>query len=171
MPCRRESKRAYYAKNGDPWVKANRSKANEKARKYARANPEKVKALNAAWMAANKDKTKARKAAWYAATKEQRATTRKAYEKANPEKVNAKDARRKAAKLRAMPAWANQFFIEETYDLAQRRSKLFGFKWHVDHVVPLQSSVVCGLHVPANLAVIPWLQNHAKGNRYWPGMP
>jgi hypothetical protein len=72
---------------------------------------------------------------------------------------------------RAMPAWANQFFIDEIYDLAQLRKRHTGIEWHVDHIVPLKSSAVCGLHVEHNLQVIPGAENRSKRNRHWPNMP
>jgi hypothetical protein len=83
----------------------------------------------------------------------------------------AQRARRRAAQLRATPAWANYFFLEEAYDLARRRTERTGFSWHVDHIVPLQGKTVCGLHVENNLQVIPGSINRSKGNRVWPYMP
>lgn len=71
----------------------------------------------------------------------------------------------------ARPSWANRFFMNEAYDLARRRTATTGFAWHVDHVVPLRSKVVCGLHCERNLSVIPGAHNHSKGNRHWPDMP
>lgn len=85
--------------------------------------------------------------------------------------VNADTAKRHAAKMRAIPAWANKFFIEEIYVLSALRTAMFGFQWHVDHIVPLQSELVCGLHTEANLRVIPWIDNVRKHNRHWPDMP
>jgi 5-methylcytosine-specific restriction endonuclease McrA len=44
-------------------------------------------------------------------------------------------------------------------------------KHEVDHIVPLKSPLVCGLHVEHNLQVIPATQNRRKHNRVWPDMP
>ena len=71
--------------------------------------------------------------------------------------------------MRRSPKWANEFFIEEAYRLAAMRTKMLGYKWHVDHIVPLKSKLVCGLHVENNLRVIPAKDNLIKGNRSWPG--
>jgi hypothetical protein len=79
-------------------------------------------------------------------------------------------AKRRAAKFNATPTWANEFFIEEAYSLAQLRTKMFGFTWHVDHIVPLNGRTVCGLHTHDNLQVIPGAENLRKGNRTWPQM-
>ena len=48
---------------------------------------------------------------------------------------------------------------------------MLGFKWEVDHIVPLQSKLVCGLHVHNNLQVITALENIKKHNKVWPDMP
>lgn len=93
------------------------------------------------------------------------------WQQRNRAKVNATCAFRHAAKLRAIPAWANKFFMEEAYALAKLREKCTGIKWHVDHIVPLQSRIVCGLHCEQNLRVIPAVENLSKHNRYWPDMP
>ena len=55
--------------------------------------------------------------------------------------------------------------------MAALRNKLTGVKWEVDHIVPLASRIVCGLHAETNLRVVPKLVNRIKGNRFWPDMP
>lgn len=64
----------------------------------------------------------------------------------------------------AYPKWANTFFITETYDLAKLRTELTGIKWEVDHIIPIKSEYVCGLHVEHNLQVVPQLWNRSKRN-------
>ena len=60
----------------------------------------------------------------------------------------------------------DNLFFEEIYDLAKLREKATGFKWHVDHIIPLQNKNVCGLHVPENLQCIPAKLNLIKGNSF-----
>ena len=78
--------------------------------------------------------------------------------------------RTEATKLR-IPNWLtkNDFWMmEEAYQLAKVRTELFGFKWDIDHILPLQGKHVSGLHVPANLQVIPQIENLRKNNKYTP---
>lgn len=92
-----------------------------------------------------------------------------AYRKAHPHKNAAKETKRRAAKLQRAPAWLTpdeKWMIEQAYELAALRTKMFGFSWHVDHVIPLQGKLVSGLHVPKNLQVIPALVNLQKNNAY-----
>ena len=73
--------------------------------------------------------------------------------------------RAKRVKRRAMPAWADKNAIKLVYQKAREHG------WTVDHVVPLQSDTVCGLHVWHNLQVMDSQLNKSKSNRYWPDMP
>lgn len=89
----------------------------------------------------------------------------------NPGKVNADTAKRRATKLQATPSWVNLKNIKRVYEEADRIEKETGIPQHVDHVVPLKSKLVCGLHCEANLRIIPASENVKKGNRTWPDMP
>lgn len=86
-----------------------------------------------------------------------------------PDKVNGKEVRRKTAKMQRSPKWLtadDHWMMEQAYELAALRTKMFGFQWHVDHILPLQGVLVSGLHTPNNLQVIPGYDNLRKSNRF-----
>lgn len=95
----------------------------------------------------------------------------KKYAALNPHSQTTRKATRRAKEFNAKVSWANDFFIKEAYHLAKLREIATGMKWHVDHIVPLNSKIVCGLHVEHNLQVIPAYQNLSKSNLFWPDMP
>lgn len=144
----RELARNRYAKNRGHYTAKNRiyhaknkKKMNEKSARYKHAHLDRQRALGRAWQAAN---------------------IIKAYDR---------NAARRAMSKKASPTWANAFFIEEAYRLAALRTKVLGYSWHVDHIVPLKHPLVCGLHAHTNIRVIPGVENSRKGNRHWPDMP
>ena len=104
----------------------------------------------------------------YERNKSARLTQKRVYRQANKGKINALvTARKKIVKQRS-PVWVeidDKWLIKEAYDLASLRTKMFGFAWHVDHVLPLQGKTVSGLHVPTNLQVIPGVLNIKKKNK------
>ena len=82
-----------------------------------------------------------------------------------------KVAMRRAGKLEATPVWADGDAILGFYTLANTLSISTGVVHHVDHIVPLNSKLVCGLHCQFNLQVLTSLENLCKGNRDWPDKP
>jgi hypothetical protein len=94
---------------------------------------------------------------------------RSAHRKANPFLGAARTQKYQASKNNRTPNWLGVdelWMIEQAYELAALRTKLFGFVWHVDHVIPLQGKLVSGLHTPYNLQVIPARDNQSKANRF-----
>jgi hypothetical protein len=91
------------------------------------------------------------------------------YANKNRFKLTAKVGKYRSLKMKRTPSWltSNDFWIiEQVYELAALRTKMFGFQWQVDHVIPLQGKLVSGLHVPDNLRVIPARDNRSKSNHF-----
>jgi len=66
----------------------------------------------------------------------------------------------------ATPKWASKQEIKAIYAECRRISSETGVKHHVDHEIPLKGLKVGGLHVPANLRIIPAIENIKKRNKY-----
>ena len=153
------------------YIAANPERNRERVKKWQRDFPEKMGAKGKIYRSKFPEKEKSRAKKYHLAHINERHQYSAAYAIANRDKLSAKSARRRALKLKATPIWANEFFIEEIYNLAKLRTRHLNFPWHVDHIVPLQSNKVCGLHVEHNLQVIPGMDNFSKNNRHWPDMP
>ena len=59
----------------------------------------------------------------------------------------------------------DEFVFEQCASLTVDREEATGFKWHVDHIVPLNHKNASGLHVYSNFQVTPASWNVRKGNR------
>jgi hypothetical protein len=117
------------------------------------------------WRLLNKARRAADMAAWRAKNPGKSSVWRKRWQQNNLAVCRAANARRHAAKLRAVPPWAEAEKIALVYSKARQ----LGLE--VDHVVPLQHPLVCGLHVWANLQLLHESENARKKNNYWPDMP
>jgi len=92
----------------------------------------------------------------------------KAWKERNPLWVKADTKARRRKHRQATPPWLTQTQkaqIREMYKTAMTLTKLTGEQYVVDHIIPLRSDAVCGLHVPWNLRVITREENLAKSNK------
>jgi len=129
----------------------NQSDAGQKAKKdyYAR----------------NKEQVIARAAA---RPVEQRKMHREKYKAQNPELYKAFVSVRRRRHKNATPKWITpeqKLAMRNLYLQAQALTKATGERYVVDHIIPLISPEVCGLHVPWNLRVITQEENLIKSNK------
>ena len=104
---------------------------------------------------------------WRSENKQKNAELQKRYRIKNPDKGRERVRRRQAAKLHATPNWLSEKHISamvQFYIEARRTTLETGVKHEVDHIIPLISDVVCGLHVPWNLQILTTVENRSKSN-------
>lgn len=141
-----EKDKAY--KKSDP----GRSAAKKGFAKWKKNNPQKYFYNN---------KSSCRR--YYNNNKEKFVISRKKWRDNNPEKQKYLwrfyRSKRRAAIFNATPKWCNVYEIRNIYQRCPE-----GF--HVDHIIPLNNPLVCGLHVPWNLQYLPANENISKSNKF-----
>lgn len=167
--------------------KAYRAARREKMRaynaQYAEKNRDRIKLQRAKFRAENRERVLAAKKRDYEANREIRLEAIRQYHAENAEHIIARKrerrssdvaamayhnnagAKRRAAEVKATPKWANGAAIVAVYEEARRLTMKTGVPYHVDHVIPLLSKSVCGLHVESNLRAIPAVVNMKKQNK------
>lgn len=73
-----------------------------------------------------------------------------------------------ARKYEARPRWADVDAIASIYAECARITRVSGVPHEVDHIIPLLGRGVCGLHVEANLRIVPRHVNRRKSNKLEP---
>ena len=146
----REVKRLYRLNNKDKRIKMNKL--------YYLKNIEKFKETNKLYNLKNKDNIKKYQSKYYLNNKTNIKNKIKNYNINNPHIRKANKAKRRASELKATPKFANLNKIKEIYKNCPKG-------YHVDHIIPLQSKIVCGLHVEWNLQYLTPSANSSKSNK------
>lgn len=137
--------------------------------KWSQNNPEKKRVSDKGWQQKNRERVRANQNRWNKNHPDRRSKMNLRWQKENAEKANTLTAKRRASKKQAIPPWVNMKAIAEIYKQASDLTKKTGVLHCVDHIYPLQSKYMCGLHVETNLQILTKSENSIKGNRTWPG--
>ncbi len=138
------------AEDSRRWRQKNPEKSRENSRKWREKNREKLRALVVAWNKKNPKRMVEVNARWHRANRDKR----KVYYRNRANSIK-----------RATPSWLTKDQREEMVDFkkwAHAKTIYTGVKHEVDHIIPLQGKVVCGLHVPWNLQILTQHENHVK---------
>ena len=142
----------------EQWRNKNKKRTEVKDKKYRKQyyqeHKEKLKKQNKEWKEKNRKRHLELCSNWH---------------KNNPEKSRALYAKQRANKKQAVAPWADLEKIKKIYKKAIELTRQTGIVHHVDHVYPLTSKYMCGLHVETNLQILTAEENIAKSNRVWPG--
>jgi hypothetical protein len=152
--CRKKYQKEYQKK----YVANNKDVLKEKQRHYYKKNKEKIKQKSKKYRENNRDFFIEYQKQHYRKNKTKYQKYFKKYLQENKKAILANVSKYKANKRKATPVWANNKLIQNIYKNCPE-----GF--HVDHIYPLRSPIMCGLHVENNLQYLKAEQNIAKNNK------
>lgn len=171
--CRSSYLKAYKIANQEKLQEYARQRYVEKKTEYSelrkknyQENKERYKKNAKKWAQENPDKRRVIAKRWEQENPEKRHEVQRNNRLSNPGMYAAHFKARQQRKRQAMPAWADVESIKALYRQSAWVTKITGIKHHVDHYYPLQSDIVCGLHVGANLRIIPAKVNLRKHNHF-----
>lgn len=126
-----------------------------------------------------REDVKSRKNEWYQENREQviqaaatrpaqvKRAYRNAWKETHKVQIRADTKARRRKHRDATPTWLTRkqkSELRQLYQIAITMTQTTGEQYVVDHIYPLRSDVVCGLHVPWNLRIITQQQNLQKSN-------
>jgi hypothetical protein len=144
--------------SGKKYRQNNKEKEAARNKRWRDKNPEKARENSRVSSKKHRDANPEYKKEYYDKNKEKLIEYTKEWQKNNKGTVNAKTAKYRANKTNATSMWADLEAIKEFYKQCPA-----GFE--VDHIVPLQSDSVCGLHVENNLQYLTKSENRRKRNK------
>lgn len=103
---------------------------------------------------------------WYTSNTDDVIEKSRAYRTNNPDKIRSQVAKRRCIKQQAIPSWYESDLVDILYHRAIELSASLGCTLEIDHIIPLNSKTVCGLHCWSNLQLLDKSLNGHKGNKY-----
>ena len=155
--------------NSRRWREQNPQQNQNNVQRWHEKNPERVNEYKRRWREKNREQVRETNRRWRKQNSERQRELTRRWGQQNSHKIRANTNRRRANKKQATPSWADHAAINSVYAEVVKLEKETKIKYHVDHIYPLQSDYMCGLHVAENLQILPGPENLSKGNRTWPG--
>jgi 5-methylcytosine-specific restriction endonuclease McrA len=178
----KEEKRAYHAQ----YYKDHKDEINVRVTQYNKDNKEQKKAYNIQWYSDNRTTILLTNAQWRKDNKEwimqyqkdnkevakqyrndnvERLKEQRAlWRKNNPDQVAKLSSNRQFKLEQATPYWSETKEIKVVYLKRDEYRNIYGIPFEVDHIIPINSDTVCGLHVLANLQLLDKSLNSSKHN-------
>lgn len=136
-------------------------------RKNPRNSPERKKYMREYLKDYNPPNPKEYQRKYYENNRDKELARSKSKRENNKDYYRAKIVERRAKQKNATPPWFES--ERKKINLVYKKASELGLE--VDHVVPLTSDLVCGLHCWDNLQLLNRQENAKKLNKYWPDMP
>ena len=157
-----EEKRAYNAQ----YRKNNKEAAAASDARYYRDNKSAVSTRHSEYNKSHKTAKKVYDAQYYKDNLDLRINQSANWRQNNPDLVALYDADRRFKLELATPHWSEVEEIKIVYLKRDEYRKIYGVQFEVDHIIPITSDTVCGLHVLSNLQLLSKSLNSGKTNNY-----
>jgi hypothetical protein len=164
VACVLEGKKARHAKNPErraaidkAYYDRNKAAFSEKNKTYYEKNKEAIAENGAVYREENRDAVRNRQRVRYSK---------------NSAELRARSSETRAARAQRVVNWGRDYQMatrekeRELHELCVELKAMTSESYSVDHMIPLMGRLVCGLHVPNNLQVIPEALNRMKINKF-----
>lgn len=156
---------------------------NKQNKNYKKNNKLKIGSYNALYRRKNKKRINKWHRLHYIENREVVLAKHKKYRKENPENAAKsskkyynkhkaewynRKATRRALKNNATISYSDKKIIARIYRTASILSVMLKKKFEVDHIIPLNNPLVCGIHHENNLRIITMKRNRRKSNYFNP---
>jgi len=150
------------------WSSKNREKINKRQRENYPKYKDKILKRQKEYYSQNRERKLAIGRKSYIKNITKRKASNKRNYQNNKKEYYARSAQRRVLKLQATPSWLTNRQLE---DIKEIYRDAYNCRWlneeplHVDHIVPVNSELVCGLHVSWNLQILTASENLKKSNK------
>ncbi|MHB1231584.1 MAG: hypothetical protein ACYCZQ_03235 [Burkholderiales bacterium] len=138
----------------------------DRRKEYRDRNKEKIHQRFKEYRAENKERLYDDYLLWRSHNQEKVLEYNRRWKHNNKAHDNFISMQRHARKRKAIPLWYEKQQVEYVYQRAKELSQIWFKTLEVDHIIPLSSKTVCGLHCFSNLQILEQSINRTKSNTY-----